>query len=84
MKCTIGEIIEILSRFDDNLKIENELVLTWHHDAKVVDICDDILDIDKEAFDTADKIWLFNADGFDSFLDWHEVAVKDLRDKNDD
>lgn len=83
MEYTIGELIDSLSKFDRDLKFENNLVLTWHHEKvdNPITKYDDINDLSDEYFEKCDKIWIFDEDAFKNFQGWH-IAI--MEDKEDD
>ena len=79
MQYTVGELIDSLSHFDRDMKIENDLILTWHHEYSESQAYDSIDDLDEECFKTCDKIWIFEEKGFEDHLAWHQVVMGDFR-----
>lgn len=77
MKYTVGELIKSLSHFDEDMEIENNLVLTWHHDYKDSKSYESVDDLPEECFTTCDKIWIFEERSFEDHLDWHRTVVDD-------
>ena len=78
MEYTVGELIESLSHFDENMKIENKLILTWHHELSDSQAYDSIDDLDEECFSTCDKIWIFEEKCFEDHLEWHKTVMDDF------
>lgn len=78
MKYTVGELINLLSRFDKDLEIDNNISVTWHH--SVVDGIEytDFRELDDVFFDSCDKIWIFEDASFENFLRWHNSIMEDI------
>lgn len=78
MKYTIGELIDLLSRFDKDLEIDNNISVTWHHSA-IGDVeYTDFRELDDVFFDSCDKIWIFEDASFKNFLEWHHAIMEDI------
>ena len=52
MEYTVGSLIEALSHFDKDLKIENPIILTWHHESETNQTYDSMDDLDDDCFET--------------------------------
>lgn len=81
MEYTVGSLIEALSHFDKDLKIENPIILTWHHESETNQTYDSMDDLDDECFETCDKLWIFEESCFSEHLKWHFTVVDDINDK---
>lgn len=78
MKYTVGELIDLLSRFDKDLEIDNNISVTWHHSA-INDVeYTDFRELDDVFFDSCDKIWIFEDASFENFLKWHGAIMEDI------
>ena len=77
MKYTIGELIDLLSRFDKDLEIDNNISVTWHHTATGDVEYTDFRELDDVFFNSCDKIWIFDEDAFKNFQGWHIAIMED-------